>query len=217
MIDEQLRVEYLSPERWNRLGSILKRIRPPRRILYALEGAGCVAVAYDNGGCAVGLAPWLQEDGRINGDGLLLAHPEMDELQIWHADAVEPWYVRVNRACARNTAIGDYLQTVRELPCRRFVQKGLPEHLPDWRTMLPAPKEDCVQAKLIFREARLYFDALLLWQGGKLTLLTSLDRYAAALWDAGAGAWDFPSICDMMRAEFGVPAQVEALDWETLR
>ena len=88
MMDQQIRVEYLSPERWNRLGEVLERIRPPRRILYALEGVGCKAVAYDNSGQAVDLAPWRREHGRVDGDGLLLAHPEFDELQLWPANAL---------------------------------------------------------------------------------------------------------------------------------
>ena len=119
--------------------------------------------------------------------------------------------------CAPHTAIGDYLQTLREVPCRRFVRQGLPAQLPDWRERLPAPREDCAQAKLIFREERLYFDVLLLWQGGRLTLLSSLDRYPAAPWDRAASAWDFEAICDMIKAEFGVPASVDVLDWKTLR
>lgn len=217
MIDEQMRVEYLSPERWNRLGEVIERIRPPRRILYALEGAGCDQVAYDHSGRAVELAPWQRENGSLDGDGLLSAYPEYCEFQLWPEKGVAQWYARVNRACTPRTAIGDYLQTVRDAPCRRFVRQGLPEQLPDWSELLPAPQEDSVQAKLIFREERLYFDALLLWRGGRLTLLTSLDRYPAAAVDATAGAWDFHAICDMIKAEFGVPANVEVLDWNTLR
>ena len=217
MIDEQMQVEYLSPERWGRLSEVLERIRPPRRILYALEGVGCEAVAYDHSGRAIDLAPWQREQGRVDGDSLLLAHPEFDELQLWPASGVAKWYAHVSLACAPHTAIGDYVQTLRELPCRRFVRQGLPKQLPDWRERFPAPPGDCVQVKLIFKEHILYFDALLVWHGGLLSLLTSLDRYPALRGGVLTDTWDFHAICDMIKAEFALPVDVEALDWNTLR
>jgi len=217
MIEEQIRVEYLSPERWGRLGEVIQTIRPPRRILYALQGETCERKAYDVSGYAVDLTPWQQKDGRLDGDGLLLAHPEVDELQLWPKDAVPQWYTQVNLACEPNTTIGEYLQTLRVLPCRRFVRQGLPAQQPDWRELLPAPQGDCVQAKLMFQGKQLYFDALLLWQGGVLKLLTSLDRYPAALWQPVADPWDFEAICDMIKAEFAVPVDIERLDWNPQR
>lgn len=217
MIDEQIRVEYLSPERWGRLGDVIKQIRPPRRILYALVGENCDCEAFDQSGCAVDLTPWWREDGRLDGDGLLLAHPEADELQLWSKNSVPQWYTLVNQDCGPHTVIGEYIQTLRELPCRRFVRQGLPELLPAWCELLPAPQEDCVQAKLIFQGKCLYFDALLLWRGGLLKMLTSLERYPAARWELLADAWDFEAICDMIKAEFAVPVNVEVLDWNHLR
>ena len=74
-----------------------------------------------------------------------------------------------------------------------------------------------MQAKLIFREHTLFFDALLLWRGGRLTLLTSLDRYPAVRCDALTDTWDFDAICDMIKAEFALPVNVDVLNWNTLR
>lgn len=216
MIDEQIRVEFLSPERWNHLNEVIERLRPPRRILYALEGLQhCAAYAPD--GQKIALAPWYLADGSLDGDGLLTAHPEIDELQLWRTAEVEAWYARVNRACTAQTGIEAYLQTLRAVPCRRFVRRGQPACQPSWHALLPPPKQDCVQLKLIFREALLYFDALLLWQDRRLTLLSSLDRYPAGVCDLPRNAWDFAAVCDMIKAEFNMPVALDMLDWNMLR
>ena len=212
MIDAQIRVEFLSPERWNRLGAVLARLRPPRRILYALTGeGGGIAVAQD--GQTVPLTPWIKTDGALDGDALLAAYPEADELQLWPAEQVAGWYAGVNRACGPDTTIEEYVQTLRKRPCRRFVRTGLPFDPPDWSALFPAPAADCLQAKLWMRDGRLFFDALLLWRGGRLALLTSLDRYPAAAWAAQTDAWDFCAVCAMIKAEFSVPVTVDVLDW----
>ncbi len=212
MIDAQIRVEFLSPERWNRLGAVLAHLRPPRRILYALTGeGGGVAVGQD--GQAVPLTPYLRADGTLDGDALLAAHPEVDELQLWPAGQVSGWYAGVNRACRPDTDIETYVQTLRKRPCRRFVRPGLPPDPPDWSALLPAPAEDCLQAKLWMRDGCLLFDVLLLWREGRLALVTSLDRYPAAAWAAQTDAWDFCAVCAMIKAEFSVPVTVDVLDW----
>lgn len=216
MIDEQIRVEFLSPERWNRLSEVIGRIRPPRHILYALSGAECSA-AYNIEGRMVELDPWRMRDGSLDGNGLLLAHLEADELQVWPAAGVAEWYAGVNLACTPQTDSEEYLHILRETPCRRFVQKHLPVRQPSWRELLPSPDEDGAQLKLIFREEYLYFDVLLLWRGQRLTLLTSLDRYPTGAWDATRSTWDFQAVCDMIKAEFAVPVTVDVLDWNKLR
>lgn len=204
MINEQIRVEYLAPERWNHLKEILDCIMPAPRILYALEG---MHAAY----AADGRSVPLPREG-IYDAGML--PPDFDALQIWPVEETEKWYDTMHAACEPDTSIEEYLRMLRhDLPCRRYARARQPGRTMEDLTQ--APEADCARACLVMRDGKFYFDVILVWRAEKLVLLSSLDRYD--LPSLTVGPWDLPAIRDRIETEFDLPTQVQVVEFDALR
>jgi len=214
MFDKNVKVEYLAPQRWRHLGEVIERVNPRRRVLYALEKDGRAETAWAEDGSCVALSPFWTRDGGLDDMALFTRFPAYDELQLWPAEQVEPWYRAMNLTCAPDTDIGQYLLTLgASKPCRRYLRNGSPAGIERWMELLCPPGKECVRAYLVMREGELYFDVLLHWRESRIATLSTLDRYA--LPDGGDCSPNL--IRDMIEREFGVPAQVKRMDWTQLR
>lgn len=188
MIDKNLIVEYLEPTLWGRLGEIMEILRPARKVAHILEGKdGCRAV-FDG---AVFFRTEME-----NGERPETWFPGADEIRIYSPQTIDDFFRAIQRRELYALDIDDYLREMDEELSRRISvisRKEKTDYL--WKILERFAGTDGVYNIGIMHKENLYFQCMLEFRGGRLTRVTSADRY-------GKDVFDWEKICENVRNEF---------------
>lgn len=200
MISSEIHMDYLKPELWTNLGTVLSYLNPGRQILHILktEKGKYKGVTSENKEILLEKSINFDQPDIIK---IFSDNEEIDEIRIYTLDGLKNYYKKVQDPCIYQMDIDDYLIYLYEMLehtegisvyTRKDKVKYYLEYL---KVLIDQNKKNGAFLLWLTKREKLYFNCILEYKKGKLIRLTTSDRYKEA-YD------DYKEVCFQLKSEY---------------
>ncbi len=214
MIDSRIKIEYLEPEIWTRLGTVLAPLINTGRVLHILnKGAGVYkAQTSDHENFPVEA---YAKGQALNIEGIFVEFSDIIEIRVYTPEGLISYYNEIQSAAAYQQDIDDYFiglyhaqedrDGIRIYKRNSQAHRCYMERLKALINMSICESDKAVVFVWLTENDKLYFNCILVFMKGKLTVLSTSDRYPEA-------HEDYEAIYGLIKKEYScsiIPVRLE--------
>lgn len=211
MIHKNLLAEYLSPQLWTNLGTVLACFKSGQKVLHVLENYGEYKAVWEDKG------PFPSADGKGRWEGnpgdIWELYPDLTEIRVYTMDGIKRYYEKVQ--CKENCFMDSDLFLKKAEAClddtegiKRYRREEGASVLERLTTFLGA--REGLTLIWLTRKGELFFNCIAEVREGSLVRISTSDRY-------GEEEFDEDTVYSKMCEEFTGPYHHVKIKMETLQ
>lgn len=215
MIDSSIKIEFLKPEIWTNLGTVLAPLINTGKILHILDKGSGVYKALTSDHQNFSLEAYVK--GQVLSiDDIFVEFSDIIEIRVYTPEGLINYYSEIQKATVYQQDIDDYfigLYNAQEdgdgIKIYKRNSQTMRCYMERLKTCLKGEIDNAVVFVWLTDNDKLYFNCILEFLEGKLTCLSTSDRYP----DADE---NYESIYGMIKKEYDckiIPVRMELKDY----
>ncbi len=217
MIDSRIKIEFLKPEIWTRLGTVLAPLINTGRVLHILNKGAGVYKAQTSDHQNFSLEAYVKGQV-INIEDIFVEFSDIIEIRVYTPEGLRSYYNEIQRAAAYQQDIDDYFiglyHAQEDTDGIRIYKRNSQAHRCYMERLKALLNSNCESDKAVVfvwltDNDKLYFNCILVFKEGKLTVLSTSDRYPEA-------HEDYEVIYGLIKKEYScsvIPVRLEFNDY----